>query len=66
LLDARAATTDTGPIDVTITGDGRFLYVLNGAGSSIGGYKIKFDGRLIPVPGGATGLPLSANGIAVR
>jgi 6-phosphogluconolactonase (cycloisomerase 2 family) len=66
LANARAAATGGGPIDVTLSGNGRFLYVLNRTGGSIGDYVIENDGRLTPVPGGITGLPLSANGIAAR
>jgi 6-phosphogluconolactonase len=66
LVNARAAATGGGPIDVTLSADGRFLYVLNRAGGSIGDYTVRNDGQLVSIPGGITGLPASANGIAAR
>jgi 6-phosphogluconolactonase len=69
LLDADGVTGVTGPgsapIDADFSGNGRFLYVLNGGNGTISGFSVDSDGSLEPA-GGATGLPAGAVGIAAR
>jgi 6-phosphogluconolactonase len=68
LLASRA--TDTGgsfsvPIDIGITGDGKFLYVLSSLIGTIKGFRIEHDGSLTPVTS-VDGFPISMQGIVVR
>ena len=70
LLDADGVTGSTGgpgsgPIDLALSDDGRFLYDLRGGNGSIGVFRVRADGSLVSVPG-VTGLPLGANGLAAR
>ncbi len=63
LLDA-AAGLGNGPIDLTTADNGRFLYVLNGKGGTVGMFRIKSDGSLVEL-GTIDGLPIPyAQGIA--
>ena len=69
LLDANGvtATTGSGPIDLALTKDSRFLYSLDndtGAGT-ISAFRVEEDGSLTPASG-ASGLPAGANGLAAR
>lgn len=66
LLQASAAATGAGPIDLTLNSDGRYLYALNHTSGSLGQYRIETDGRLTAVPGEPSALPMSANGLAAR
>jgi DNA-binding beta-propeller fold protein YncE len=68
LLASRA--TDTGgpfsvPIDIGITGDGKFLYVLSSLIGTVKGFRIENDGSLTPVAS-VDGFPISMQGIVVR
>ncbi len=67
LLDADGLTaatgTGSGPLDMAISGNGRFLYVLLAGTNSIGAYRIHNDGSLTPV-GDLNGLPAGLNGLA--
>lgn len=68
LLASRA--TDTGgafsvPIDIGITGDGKFLYVLSSLIGTVKGFRIENDGSLTPVVS-VDGFPISMQGIVVR
>lgn len=54
-----------GPTDVAFSGDGRFLYVVNGQTDTIGVMRYHADGTL-DVLGEVPGLPASALGIAAR
>ena len=67
LLDAdgRTGLTGPGPIDMALSGNSRFLYSLNSGDGTISGFRVRSDGGLRPM-GGATGLPLSATGLAAR
>jgi 6-phosphogluconolactonase len=69
LLDADGRTALTGegstPIDLVITGGGRFLYTLNSGARTIGAFRVRSDGSLRPLPF-AAGLPPAANGLAAR
>ncbi len=49
------AHTDSGPIDIGATADGRFLYELNGTGGTLGIYEVASDGSLTKT-GSVTGL----------
>ena len=69
LLNADGRTADTGagsaPTDLTLSENGRLLFVLNSAAHSIGTFRVRRDGQLEP---DATigGLPAGANGLAAR
>jgi len=69
LLDADGVTGNTGPgsgpIDMALSIDGRYLYTLNGGNQTIGAFEVHADGSLTPIPG-ADGLPAGANGLAAR
>ncbi len=65
-LIAGQAAAASGPTDLRPSVDGRFLYSLNTGNGSIGAFSIaKSNGRLTPIQG-ATGLPATVNGLAVR
>jgi 6-phosphogluconolactonase (cycloisomerase 2 family) len=61
LLAAVAATTNAGPIDMTVSG--RFLYTQTGSAGTIDGFRINADGSLTSI-GSVTGLPVGQEGIA--
>ncbi len=54
----------SGPIDVALSRGDRFLYVLAGGANAIGIFQVRADGSLVPL-GKVSGLPASANGLAV-
>lgn len=63
-------SADTGglisvPIDLDITRDGRFLYVLASFAGAVKGFRIENDGSLTPVDT-ASGLPITIQGIVAR
>jgi 6-phosphogluconolactonase len=65
LLNATAGSGDK-PIDMTTTGNGRFLYVLNAENGTVGMFRIKHDGSLKDL-GTIDGLPETfAQGIVGR
>ena len=71
LLDEDGRTGETGPgsgpIDMALSNNGKFLYTLNGGNGTITGFWIKWNGRLIPLPSATVdGLPAGANGLAAR
>jgi 6-phosphogluconolactonase (cycloisomerase 2 family) len=63
LLNAngRTASTDPHPIDMAVSFDDRFLYVVSNNGGAIDEFAIKSDGTLWPL-GSITGLPTSISG----
>jgi len=69
LLNADGVTADTGsgstPLDVAISNDNRFLYVLTPGTGNIQGFFISLDGSLSPLTQ-ATGIPASASGLIAR
>jgi 6-phosphogluconolactonase (cycloisomerase 2 family) len=67
LLHPVAGNTGTGtaPIDMTLSGNGRFLYVREVTKGMVDGFRIEWDGGLTAV-GSASGVPLGAQGIAAR
>ena len=69
LLDTDGRTGITGdgstPIDVVITGNGRYLYNLNSGTHTITSFRIQPDGSLAPLPFG-TDVPAAASGLAAR
>ena len=65
LAQGIAATSGAGPIDAAIGADGRSLFVLNAGSHTISSFAIGWDGRLT-ANGGATGLPVGANGLAAN
>ncbi len=60
-----AATTGAGPIDAALSGNSKFLYVLNGGGNSIGVFKVASNGSLSKVQI-ITGVPAGSTGLAAR
>jgi 6-phosphogluconolactonase (cycloisomerase 2 family) len=61
LLAAVAASTNAGPIDMTVSG--RYLYAQTGTGGTIDAFRINDDGSLTSI-GSVTGLPVGQEGIA--
>jgi 6-phosphogluconolactonase (cycloisomerase 2 family) len=51
--------------DMVISGDGRYLYVLNPGSETIGAFAVKPDGGLVPQPY-VGGVPNSAVGMVIR
>jgi 6-phosphogluconolactonase (cycloisomerase 2 family) len=62
LLEAVAATTEPGPIDLTSPSHGSFLYAETGGGT-VAGFRVNHDGTLTRL-GAVTGLPAGIEGIA--
>ncbi len=60
------ANTGAGPTDVTLSNDGRFLYVLDTQAGFIGDYVIENDANLTGIPGSLPGLPSFSSGLAAR
>jgi 6-phosphogluconolactonase len=69
LLDTDGRTGVTGdgshPVDMTQSGDGRFLYSLNNGNGTISGFRVQDDGSLEPVTV-VNGISTSAAGLAGR
>lgn len=70
LLDADGVTGSsggpgTGPIDMALSEDGRFLYDLRSGPGAIGVFRVRGDGSLMP-RGSLLGLPAGANGLAAH
>jgi 6-phosphogluconolactonase (cycloisomerase 2 family) len=57
------ATTNAGPIDMTTSANGRFLYVQTGSAGTVDEFRVNRDGTLTPL-GVVTGLPVGQEGIA--
>ncbi|HUF47571.1 MAG TPA: beta-propeller fold lactonase family protein, partial [Vicinamibacterales bacterium] len=66
-LDGRTGVTGdgSGPIDLALSANGRYLYSLHSGTQSIGVFEINDDGALTPLPFTA-GLPAGANGLVAR
>ena len=60
-----AADTGTGssPLDLAVTPDGGFLYVVLAGANTLGGYRVRAGGSLTTIPG-TTALPAGATGLA--
>ncbi len=67
LLNSVAGTTGMGsaPIDMTMSNNSRFLYVLAGGSQSVVAFKVNKDGTLTMVDT-VGGLPLGSQGIAAK
>jgi 6-phosphogluconolactonase len=69
LLDADGVTGSTGmgssPLDMALSRNGRFLFVLEGGDHEVGAFRVLADGSLRPIAGGG-GLPSGAVGVAAR
>jgi 6-phosphogluconolactonase (cycloisomerase 2 family) len=69
LLDADGRTGETGagsgPIDMALSVNSRYLYTLNGGNNTISAFRVGGNGSLHPVPG-VSDLPPAANGLAAR
>jgi 6-phosphogluconolactonase (cycloisomerase 2 family) len=61
LVNAVAANTNPGPIDLASSGD--FLYAETGVGSTVDEFRVEHDGTLTSI-GTVTGLPAGIEGIA--
>jgi 6-phosphogluconolactonase (cycloisomerase 2 family) len=57
------ATTEQGPIDMTTSGNGRFLYAQTGTAGTVDEFRVNRDGTLTKL-GVVTGLPPGQEGIA--
>jgi 6-phosphogluconolactonase len=71
LLDADGRTgvtgVGTGPLDMAMSTNGRYLYTLNGGDNTIGAFRVDGKGGLTLIAAdAASGLPASANGLAAR
>jgi 6-phosphogluconolactonase (cycloisomerase 2 family) len=53
------------PIDLDVTPDGKFLYVLASFQGAVKGFHIEHDGSLTPI-GSAGGMPITIQGIVAR
>ena len=60
LLDATAAHTDGGPVDVAASRGGRFIYELSGATGKIDEFRRSADGSLTSIGSADTGLGASS------
>jgi 6-phosphogluconolactonase (cycloisomerase 2 family) len=65
LLDGTAVLKNT-PLDMSITGNGRFLYALDPSNGGIDAFRIEHDGSLTDLGAVAGGLSIFAQGIAAR
>jgi hypothetical protein len=63
LLEAVAATTNPGPIDLASSGD--FLYAETGVNGTVDEFAVNGDGTLDPI-GTVAGLPVGIEGIAAK
>ena len=63
--DGVTATTGAGPLDLAFSRNGKLVYSLNGTGRSLSAFRKKDDGSLVPIAT-VTGLPATANGLAVQ
>ncbi len=65
---AHSVAADTGagsaPLDLQVTSDGGFLYVLESGAHAVGGFRIGAGGMLVAIPGAPT-VPAGTSGIAV-
>ena len=61
LLDATAASTNAGPVDLAASRHGEFIYQLSGATGVVDAYRVARDGSLTKIGSVSTGLG-SANG----
>jgi len=61
LLDATAASTSAGPVDLAASRHGKFIYQLSGATGMVDAFRVGRDGSLTKIASFSTGLG-SANG----
>ena len=61
--DGIVAKTELGPIDLTASSVGHFLYGQTGAAGTVDEYRVNGDGTLTKL-GVVTGLPVGQEGIA--
>ena len=68
LLDADGRTGVTGdgsgPLDMALSWNGLYLYSLNGGNDTISAFRVRPDGRLVPIDETAADVPEGANGPA--
>ena len=69
LLDASGATAITGPgsspVDMALSENSHFLFVLNRRYGSLSAFRIAGDGSLTPL-GSIDGIPATGTGLAAR
>lgn len=67
LVAARALDTGAGskPIDMALSRNGKYLYVVDSGTHALGAARVEADGTLTALPG-VTGLPPSAWGLAAQ
>jgi 6-phosphogluconolactonase len=65
LKNARAAELGekATPLDLALSGSGRYLYALDRGNTRITGYAVDHDGGLQPLPAAASGLPAFTSGL---
>jgi 6-phosphogluconolactonase (cycloisomerase 2 family) len=63
LLNAVAAATPAGPIDMAVPGGGDFLYAQTGTAGTVEEFRVEANGSLTRL-GSVTGLPVGMEGIA--
>lgn len=61
-----AGSFSTGPIDMALNKNSRFLYVLNGGSRSIEVFQVDRGNGRLTTRTGISGLPNSANGLVAR
>ena len=54
------------PIDMALSANSRYLYVLNSGSGTISAFRVHADGSLAPLATSASGLPASVAGLAAR
>lgn len=64
LVNATAATTQSGTTDSVVSPDGHFLYVENGGAGAIDAYGIGSDGSLTPIET-IFNIPVASEGLAI-
>jgi len=57
--------TGSGPIDLALSRDSRFLFSLNGGNGTLSTFRVNADGALTALPD-VSGIPAGANGLAAR
>jgi 6-phosphogluconolactonase (cycloisomerase 2 family) len=63
--DGVTGTTGAGPIDVALSVNSRFMYVLNSGSMSVSTFRVNGDGSLDPV-GDSPTVPAGSVGVAAR
>ncbi|MCG6880641.1 MAG: lactonase family protein [Deltaproteobacteria bacterium] len=64
--DGRTGVTGdgSGPLDMALSWNGRYLYSLNGGNDTISVFRVRLNGQLVPIDEKAADVPPGANGLA--